>query len=262
MARAPVAPTSIERQYVKTLSAIWLEAHKLVMRAFDPLLNMWPKVDAGNDPTPDPIYINEAAVTRQIRWLELVFGDLLSEERIVERINPVAERVSRFAHRELQSIIGIDVSQNVPGVSDHIAEWRRQNVKLIKGGLEDMRGQIDDVFKESLRSGLRVEKVADLLRERFRVSLSRANLIARDQVLKLNGQITRQRQQSVGISQYRWVTSRDERVRPAHRILDGTIQQWDNPPSEGNPGDAVLCRCIAVPIAPSWLELPTRSQAT
>lgn len=52
-----------------------------------------------------------------------------------------------------------------------------------------------------------------------------------------------------GLSRYRWVTQRDERVRPLHRQLDGTVRTWGDPhPTEGHPGDAWGCRCWADPI--------------
>ncbi len=45
------------------------------------------------------------------------------------------------------------------------------------------------------------------------ISNSRAKLLARDQVGKLNGRLTQRRQQDIGVEMYIWSTSRDERMR-------------------------------------------------
>jgi SPP1 gp7 family putative phage head morphogenesis protein len=87
------------------------------------------------------------------------------------------------------------------------------------------------------------------LEERFRVSQSRAKLIATDQVGTLNAKITQERQTSLGIEEYTWSSSDDERVRPLHQQLDDTVRRWDDPhPTEGHPGEPIGCRCSAIPV--------------
>jgi SPP1 gp7 family putative phage head morphogenesis protein len=104
------------------------------------------------------------------------------------------------------------------------------------------------------------------LQDEFQVSKSRADLIARDQVLKLNSQITRTRQTSAGIKRYTWTTSGDERVRGNpnglypdsdrdHWSLDGRTFSWDAPPvvnpktgETAHPGEDFQCRCVATPV--------------
>ena len=113
-------------------------------------------------------------------------------------------------------------------------------------------GILDDGFK----AGTRVEDLRKQIRERFDVTRSKADLLARDQVLKLNAQITQTRQRQAGISEYRWSASNDERVREYHRELDGSIFRWDDPPitnEDGDrnaPGEDYQCRCVAIPILP------------
>ena len=38
------------------------------------------------------------------------------------------------------------------------------------------------------------------------------------------------------------------------RALDGTTQRWDDPPSEGHPGEPINCRCVAEPVLSSLFE--------
>ena len=80
------------------------------------------------------------------------------------------------------------------------------------------------------------------------MSESRAELIARDQTLKLNGAITKARQTSAGVNSYTWNTSHDDRVRESHAALDGQIISWDAPPEAGHPGEDFQCRCVPIPV--------------
>jgi SPP1 gp7 family putative phage head morphogenesis protein len=80
------------------------------------------------------------------------------------------------------------------------------------------------------------------------VTRSRARLIARDQMAKLNGALNRSQQEDIGVTGYRWRTSSDERVRKSHARNDGRQFDWDNPPpNTGHPGHDVQCRCTADP---------------
>jgi SPP1 gp7 family putative phage head morphogenesis protein len=40
----------------------------------------------------------------------------------------------------------------------------------------------------------------------------------------------------------------DDRVRPLHADRQGLIFRWDKPPSDGHPGMAIRCRCVADPV--------------
>jgi SPP1 gp7 family putative phage head morphogenesis protein len=95
---------------------------------------------------------------------------------------------------------------------------------------------------------MRYEGLADEIKAIGDVTDSRAKLIARDQTSKMNGAMTMLRQTSLGISRYIWQTAGDERVREEHADLDGQAFAWDAPPSEGNPGEPVNCRCVAIPV--------------
>ena len=116
--------------------------------------------------------------------------------------------------------------------------------------------EITQLLERSEAAGARVEVLRDAILKRFDVSKSRASLLARDQTLTLNSQIARTRQTNLGIEQYVWTTSGDERVRDTHAELDGTTQRWDTPPvvSEdgrtAHPGEDFQCRCTAFPVLP------------
>ena len=54
--------------------------------------------------------------------------------------------------------------------------------------------------------------------------------------------------------QYVWRTHQDERVRTSHRINDGSIFSWSDPPPTGHPGEDYNCRCTATPYFPGETE--------
>ena len=140
--------------------------------------------------------------------------------------------------------------------------WAYDNAALIKDIPQRTLLQIRDLTVESLMSGQTVDDmqqdIYDIMDERMDVTDSRARLIARDQVAKLNGQLTKERQIGIGVDSYIWRTVGDERVRDTHDMVDGNTYTWDNPPGEtdGNhPGEDYQCRCWAETILPEALEL-------
>jgi SPP1 gp7 family putative phage head morphogenesis protein len=80
---------------------------------------------------------------------------------------------------------------------------------------------------------------------------NRVKFIARDQVAKANAALVQQRQTLLGVDQYIWSTSKDERVRDSHKSKEGKKYSWDSPPADtGHPGEDYQCRCVAIPILP------------
>ena len=110
---------------------------------------------------------------------------------------------------------------------------RDRNIKLVENAGRKYAGDVRAIFDDPDNYGKRVEDLRDLLYQRGNVSTSRATLIARDQVGKLNGALTRARHEAAGIEKYVWSSSKDERVREAHRELDGRTFSW----AEGLPPD-------------------------
>lgn len=170
----------------------------------------------------------------------------------------VGGRVAKKTHDETKRLIGISrTSASVDKKT--IAAWRKTNVDLIVTLGETQKSQLQDVLDQATDEGWHVKQLREEIQERFDVTKSHADLIARDQTLKLNSQLTKERQTSVGISEYIWSSSSDERVREMHDKLDGTRQSWDDPPEtnedgdHNHPGEDYQCRCVAVAVVP-WLD--------
>lgn len=218
---------------------------------------------------PIPREVTQETIRRQFDWATLALETQVTDTRIRPAVAGVQDMLDDHSYQQTRRALGIDLNRDVPELRAQRDTWFREHVDLIESGiraplegvqlrpslLEDIR----QTLTESYNRGLRVEVVAGGLEERYGVSEARAELIARDQTLKANGRLTRARQESAGVTQYKWLTSRDARVRDTHKALHGTLQSWANPPPVGggrheHPGGDYQCRCQAIPVAPAWLS--------
>lgn len=60
--------------------------------------------------------------------------------------------------------------------------------------------------------------------------------------------------QARATARYVWRTLHDERVRQSHRMNDGHVFSWSDPPETGHPGEDYNCRCEAVPFVEGETE--------
>lgn len=151
--------------------------------------------------------------------------------------------------------LGIDLTDDEDTAAT-IRTFRRQNVSLIRSLLTDKVSRVHAILSEA-GSGTRVETLQRRIEEETDATPARAALLARDQVLKLNAQVTADRHKAAGITEYIWRSSRDERVRKRHKALDGTRHAYDDPPvvdltsgRRAHPGEDFRCRCTAEPVIP------------
>jgi SPP1 gp7 family putative phage head morphogenesis protein len=189
------------------------------------------------------------------------FGNLRIQIMRLVRSGEVSPIVDQFGReilkgntREMRRILRLDLAAETPEIQLILSGLRRQNVALIESIAEKLLGDVFRVVTESIIDGTRVETLASRLAERYSVSESRARLIARDQTLKANASLTETRHAQAGVTQYIWSSSRDERVRPTHADLDGSVFSWDDPPvtsedgARNHPGEDFQCRCVAIPV--------------
>ena len=157
--------------------------------------------------------------------------------------------------RQTSAALGVDIvthDKHLPGMIDSFAH---ENVALIKSLGNRTMDDVEKLVTRAFTSGTRHEELADDIQERFDVSERHARMIARDQVGKLNGQITAARHQELGLTRFNWLDSGDDKVREEHVILgQGGPYEYADPPSEGLPGEPILCRCTADPVFEDILD--------
>jgi SPP1 gp7 family putative phage head morphogenesis protein len=138
--------------------------------------------------------------------------------------------------------------------SETMKIWVQNNVGLIKtipkGALTDMQ----NIVSEGYTAGRNNTFIGKDIQHSYGVERRHAQFIARDQIAKLNAELTQAQQKDAGVEEYVWSTSEDERVRRRHAELDGKTFRWSDPPivdersgRRGHPGEDYQCRCVALP---------------
>ena len=251
-------PHSEQREYQRELSKISKTLSELLERIVIPRLASISRQAQADR----PIQTTDAwddEVTRAVSAIRIGYEREWTEAELKSLARRRGISISAFNRRAVQNqfraVLGVDPFIAEPWLTNELGAFVSQNVGLIKSVPEKFFSEIESLIFTGLRAGERWESIADSLRERIGVSESNFDRIARDQTSKLNGQMTMLRQTQLGVTQYEWLTSGDERVRESHAAKNGKTFSWENPPSDtGHPGEDINCRCIASPIMLSVLE--------
>jgi hypothetical protein len=197
-------------------------------------------------------------------------------------LKTIAERVlaadSLYFQKQLQIISGVPFSVDAPWWTEVEALWEQENYRLIKSMGTEYITKLNQILLNGITNGYSVDKISDQIRAlKDNISVSHANLIARDQIGKLNSLVQKNQMMSIGINTYYWQTAHDERVRgnpygrypksvPSHWIMSDLLCSWMNSGVYSDDlgvtwkdktdrmeplqaGMAIQCRCVA---APSW----------
>ena len=137
------------------------------------------------------------------------------------------------------------VLENVRLVT-RLQPWMREGLeRRIRGFIQT--GDIIDFDKAALRKAITDSNV---------LTRSRLDLIADDQTNKFAAELNEIRMRAAGITNFRWVSQGDNRVRPLHRTYHGHTYSWDAPPADGLPGEPILCRCVAQGVLEAYTVNP------
>lgn len=168
---------------------------------------------------------------------------------VSEQVDRISDRMARWNAADQSRVLGVSLDAFGPGVESAMSTWRRQQAELITSIPRKHLGRVVELVEQAQSSGMRVETLAKKIEAEFGIARRRAQLIATDQILTANANLTRVRQQDLGIESYTWSTVGDERVRPVHAAADGQVYTWaEGHPTEGHPGEPVRCRCQALAV--------------
>jgi len=142
----------------------------------------------------------------------------------------------------------VDVYRSEPWLAKLQTNWVAQNTSLIKTIAPQHMARVETIIRQGILSGESPRSLADKITRAGEITQRRAKVIARDQISKANSELTMYRQIDLGIDEYIWHTSLDERVRPTHKAHEGKTYKWSAAPANtGHPGHDVMCRCYASP---------------
>jgi len=187
----------------------------------------------------------------------------------------ISGKVKKFSEDYYKSLINEAFALNIfssnSALIPLIENWVNGNAALIVNINNDVYNKIYQTVNRGYANGLRHETIRKQIfstsgidKGIFNSVETRAKLIARDQVNKLNGQLAKSQQEDAGIERYIWRSSQDEKVRPDHEALEGKLCSWNDSSiyydddgkkrnrseiggTDAHPGQDIQCRCHAEP---------------
>lgn len=191
--------------------------------------------------------------------------DAIAEKLAAKTVNAQKKESDAQLAQQLEKLTGLDLRSlfRDEDLTKIVDEAIAANVALIKSIPSQYSDKVEAIILKGLQEGKPSRAVAEDIKALGGVTDRRARLIARDQLGKINSRISQIRQQKLGITHYRWRTARDERVRSSHRLREGDIYAWDDPPPDGHAGQPINCRCTAEPYIDHLIDpdAPTPEEA-
>lgn len=275
LARAVKPNAGVRAKYEKTLFALLEKAHKtLVLPLLDQYAGLAPGVSMPDAPARDaygydplvydakPVkadYIIAAFRQRFNEWMEK--NAPLFEDTALWFGTTSGKATNNAVKQSLAMALGHTVTlQLTPGMEAVLAKVAKDNVALIKSIHTTFHDQVVEEVLKSAMKGRDVGGLAKVLQERFKVSKSRAALIAMDQNNKATAKIEQTRRQELGITTAVWLHSGAGKFpRLSHKAAHG--REFDVEKGcriDGKyilPGEEIGCKCTSaakVPLFGNW----------
>lgn len=258
---APLYPSALESQYQGVVNAYMKILNRVVSKH---LPRIKKAAEAEREVPRRADDLNSLMSAIQAAFADMAKDlDLQTEQfDLYGKLEALANQSQKLSIRQWKRIIGKTLGLDLADdyylgqfFQQLLDQWVSENVSLIKtipqGSLEEMR----EIVYNGYRTGQTTTSIVKEIQHTYSVNKSHARLIARDQMAKLNAELTKRQQTDAGVESYKWSTSRDSRVREGHRRLNGKIFRWDDPPvvdaktgRRCHPGEDYQCRCVAIPV--------------
>lgn len=210
------------------------------------------------------ISISETAFQTQLKKIDQRLSEILPEQitgkmKMQKIFETSLFKVDKEFHKSIKSIsIAPKLTEGqAKRISD---EWATNMDLEIKKFSEKQVISLRQTVQANVFTGNRHESLKKELQKSYGVTANKAKFLARQETNLLMAKFKETRYQDAGITEYVWkcVTGTGAHpVRPSHKILEGKIFKWNNPPVTSapgepqrrcNPGQDYNCRCTARPI--------------
>ena len=125
-----------------------------------------------------------------------------------------------------------------------------RNVELIRDVTNQQQLLLEDALLQAwIQPDLRGEPLIEKIEGIQGRGRNRAALIANNEIGSLHSVLQQRRFEDIGIEEYVWRTSQDERVRDRHIELNGQTFAVGEPTGAEDglpPGSPIRCRCVAI----------------
>ena len=267
-----VYPKNIERVYKRTISGFFKPlveyVNKYIRENHEALLR--------GDSSRMDIMVGatyERMIESLNKWVAIQMPTEATDGSVImDKIERIAESEYNHAQKqfwdEVEKAIGINFPSDADWWEKVKTSWAVNNYDLIVTNARHYITQINTVTEQAVTGGWSVSQLqAQINKFGSDLTEKKARLLARDQIGKLQGQISEAQMESVGLEMYIWETAGDERVRKSHRVMQGLLCRWDNAnvysldngrtwierPSGAvrlHPGQDIQCRCVSLVFAP------------
>jgi SPP1 gp7 family putative phage head morphogenesis protein len=235
-ALAPMAPTGAANRYAAAMSRYSARVSKLVDKH---VLSRLPVAGSGE---PLSRFSLEQGLFELRRELDAIVPGYKRNAVAAARAVAVQQRseVERMLNVSFKRVPG-----RLEGEAAFLGAWGEHQTNLLlninAAQVERIRQAIVDYREgESMRASIK---------DSLWVSRNRAQQVAYNEVHALATDVVAYWGEQAGETEFYWITSRDERVRPGHAVLDERVFLISQPPNtgrrEGNnlPGHPPHCRC-------------------
>jgi len=261
-------PHRIEREYYRYIRDLMIEFRGPTIKIIDENLKRWLTETNFSDGDVFDAYDDEfeALIKKKKKRQNTLFVD--NETEIKGNVFQIGAQVNLHNAKQWERVTSVAIgtafsvdSGWVPGL---LRSWTNTNYTLIKSLSDEYIKKVNTIVAEGVQQGsLYTTIMKDLRKMDKNMTRDRSELIARDQVGKLNGSLTEGRLLDAGVPEYIWSTAFDERVRSTHRQMNGSRNKWGDRtvyiPRGGSkyikrgsamqgaiPGSQIQCRCTAL----------------
>lgn len=268
----PIYPQGVEREFQRVTNG-YIRLVNQVMKKHLPEIRKAAAAEREKNRRQDDMSDLMRAIDKAFRAM----GEELDRETrrygLQEKLESLANLTRKLSiqewKREVKDTLGLDLLDDYylgEFYRQHLQEWVEENVGLIRSIPQEALSEMQNIVSQGFRTGKTVTSIVRDIQTTYGSKRSSARLLARDQLGKLNSQLTRQQQVDAGVNEYIWSDSGDGRVRSSHHALNGKRFRWDDPPIVTEPGKPVRrchpgedyqCRCVALPVFDiSTIDIP------
>lgn len=199
--------------------------------------------------------VEKEAINKMVRKVQ----ELGNQNIVIPGTEEQSKNTLTDLHRQFEKVTPEDLEIPV-ALHDYKEEQMiRDYTTNIHRSIEDVSAEMTYRLRQRVQDavgqGMRAEKLKQVLKVEYGIAANKAKFIARQETSLFTAQYRQIRYEDAGINEYQWSTSHDERVREDHKLLNGMIFRWDDPPitnritgNKNNPGEDWGCRCVALPV--------------
>ena len=267
-------PKNLEREYQRITNAYMALLNRTLAEHLPTIRRAMAQARAGTrhdayDEYSELIYGMNDVIMDVFMQIQRDFQRRARNFNLERRINTLANSMRQLSVAQwrqlVQTSLGINIIQDYymgEFFRNALDVWTTRNIGLITSVPQNTLTEVRNIVQESWQQGLINRDISSKIQDAYNGNKKRAQFWARDQMAKLNADLSQAQQQDAGCEEYIWSTSGDERVRgnPSglwphgdHYFLDGKRFKWTDPPQVApgrncHPGEDYNCRCVALPV--------------